>query len=431
MSLAQEPVRLEPLRLDLVRLDLMSLREALHSALLSPGLLAEAKRCRARIELRAAEAEPLTLWAGADDGPLIALCAPENLWCEVFSALPAPGRQSLGALRRQCPEFEVKGSAIAIAQALPFIERLLSAMRDALKPLSAPRPADHSALAHISGRYLQLATASADWVYAEQAGPGDAPPLLMLHTAGADSRQWHGLMGLLRGSWRMQAFDLPGHGRSPLPDGLAGQDWRLTEAAYIAWVLGFMDAAGLDRVVLMGCSMGSAIGLALLAKHPDRFVGALLLEAPYCSPGRRSPYLDHPEVHGARLAAAWVGSLLSPSSPQAGRDQATWIYSQAAPGVYDGDLAFYSDDFDAAQHLPQIDAARTPLWRLTGDYDYSATPADSQRVAAEVAGAQFAPLPGFGHFPMVENPVGLMPHLAQPLRELAAKFKPTSLETAP
>ena len=175
----------------------------------------------------------------------------------------------------------------------------------------------------------------------------------------------------------------------------------------------------------------AAIGLALLAKHPDRFVGALLLEAPYCSPGRRSPYLNHPEVHGARLAAAWVGSLLSPSSPQAGRDQATWIYSQAAPGVYDGDLAFYSDDFDAAKHLPQIDAARTPLWLLTGDYDYSATPADSQRAAAEVAGAQFAPLPGFGHFPMVENPVGLLPHLAQPLRELSKQFKPTAKETLP
>lgn len=145
---------------------------------------------------------------------------------------------------------------------------------------------------------------------------------------------------------------------------------------------------------------------------------SILLEAPYCSPGRRSPYLDHPEVHGGRLGAAWVGSLLSPCSPQALRDRATWIYSQAGPGIYDGDLAFYSDDFDAHAHTAHIDTARTPLWLLTGDYDYSATPADSARVAHEVPGAQFEALPGYGHFPMVKNPDGLLPHLLAPLDAL-------------
>ena len=172
----------------------------------------------------------------------------------------------------------------------------------------------------------------------------------------------------------------------------------------------------------MGCSMGSAIGLALLARHPERFAGAVLLEAPYRSPGRRSIYLDHPEVHGARLGAAWVGSLLSPSSPRAGRDDATWIYGQAAPGVYDGDLAYYSDDFDAHQHAPHISAARTPLWLMTGDYDYSATPADSRRVAAEIAGAHFAELPGFGHFPMIENPLRLLAHLQAPLQAIRQRL---------
>jgi len=143
-----------------------------------------------------------------------------------------------------------------------------------------------------------------------------------------------------------------------------------------------------------------------------------LLEAPYCSPGRRSKYLNHPQVHGARLAAAWVGALLSPTSPKAGRDQATWIYSQGAPGIYDGDLAFYSDDFDAHEHTAVIDNQRTPLYLLTGDYDYSATPADSQRIADEVHGASFSALPGFGHFPMVENPQGLLPFLKAPLQAL-------------
>ncbi|MFZ2648976.1 MAG: alpha/beta hydrolase [Burkholderiaceae bacterium] len=398
---------------------------ALRAALAVPQLRADATRCNASIELVATgppNDKRVLLWPGAGDAAMITLQAGVAVWSEVFAPLPAPGYQSLGALRRQCPGFAVLGSELTVAQALPFIEALLENLRWHLNGAPEQGPPDHSGLAHIKGSYLRLSPSAHDWVYAERAGLEQGPPLLMLHTAGADSRQWHGLMGLapLREIWSLHTFDLPGHGRSPLPQGQVNWDWRLTESLYLKWVIGYMDAAGLDRVTLMGCSMGSAIGLALLAKFAHRIAGAVLLEAPYRSPGRRSKYLNHPEVHGARLGAAWVGSLLAPASPKAGRDSATWIYSQAAPGVYDGDLAYYSDDFDAHEHTAQIDARHTPLWLLTGSYDYSATPDDSRRVASEIAGAHFVELPGFGHFPMVENPTGLLPYLMQPLSELRA-----------
>jgi pimeloyl-ACP methyl ester carboxylesterase len=41
---------------------------------------------------------------------------------------------------------------------------------------------------------------------------------------------------------------------------------------------------------------------------------------------------------------------------------------------------------------------------MTGEYDYSATPADGERIAAMVEGARFIRMPGLGHFPMTENP---------------------------
>jgi pimeloyl-ACP methyl ester carboxylesterase len=336
----------------------------------------------------------------------------------------------LGALRRQCPGFSIEADDLALAQALPFIERLLESIRGVLHPQVPDQGPRWSGLDQIKGRYLALAGPEQDWVYAERSGLENGPPLLMLHTAGADSRQWHGLMAdeQLRRDWALHAFDLPGHGRSPLPNGVPNWQWRLTEERYLQWVIGYMDAAGIEKAALMGCSMGSAIGLALLAKFPQRFTGAVLLETPYRAPGRRSKYLNHPEVHGGRLGAAWVGSLLSPSSPKSGKDFATWIYSQAAPGIYDGDLAFYSDDFDAHHHTASIDTRNTPLWLLTGNYDYSATPADSQRVAQEIAGANFMELTGFGHFPMVENPKGLLPHLQPPLSEIRRTILGQTLE---
>jgi pimeloyl-ACP methyl ester carboxylesterase len=409
------------------------LEAALRDALDEPGLRADAQRCRTRIELvglvdaasSTEDTDRHVLWSGVDGGAAVALIADTDTWSEVFSPLPPPGRQSIGALRRQCSSFAIEGADLVFAQTLPFIERLVERVRARYNDAIDDIPLDHDELAFIRGSYVPLRTsAGRDWVQVERSGSEDAAPLLMLHTAGADTRQWHGLMGhaALRDAWSMHAFDLPGHGRSPLPKGEANWDWRLTEARYVDWVVAYLDAAKLDKVALIGCSMGSAIGLALLAQHPQRFAGAVLLEPPYRSPGRRSPYLNHPEVHGARLGAAWVGSLLSPSSPKARRDEAMWIYSQAAPSVYEGDLIFYSDEFDAAHHTSHISTRETPLWLMTGNYDYSATCDDARRIATEVPGARFTELPGFGHFPMVENPLCLVPFLEPALLDIRKRF---------
>jgi pimeloyl-ACP methyl ester carboxylesterase len=228
--------------------------------------------------------------------------------------------------------------------------------------------------------------------------------------------------------WHLVAFDMPCHGRSRPPDGWAGEPWQLDTAGYLAAIRAWMQATGTPQVALAGCSMGSAIGLAFLAQHREHSLGAILLETPYRSPGRRTDLLDHPAVHGGRFGAAWVQALLSPHSPAAGRRFATWLYSQSAPGVYEGDLAFYSDEFDAMHHAPGIDTARTPLWLMTGEYDYSATPADSRRVADAVPGAHFQEMKGLGHFPMTEHPERLLEYFrpaAHALRE-----HPRRMETA-
>ena len=404
---------------------LSRLKGALERALTDPAVEGDAAACRIGVTLLSSDPGPngteerITLWPGRDSAGHVVCRASAEVWRRVFTAVPAIGYQSFGALRRRPSEFTIDSGDLLWAQALPFMERLLNALRQRAVP-RPDQPRHFDALRHLQGRYLSLAGPVNTWVYSEECGSTSAPVLLMLHTAGADARQWHGLMAqeTLREQWRLMAFDLPAHGRSPLPAGSHNWTWRLDQPQYIDWVLRYLDAMQIERAALVGCSMGAAIGLPLLARHPDRFAGAILLETPYCSPGRRSPYLNHAEVHGARLSAAWVEALLSPSSPASGRDHATWIYSQAAPGVYDGDLAFYSDEFNAHQHTAGIDTTRTPLWLLTGDYDYSATPGDSRRVAEEIPGAHFQELHGFGHFPMVENPDGLMPYLAAPLQAL-------------
>ena len=384
-------------------------------------------------------------------GPRVSMNAPLPLWESCLAASPPPGCQSVGALMRTRPDFRIDGDPLSVAQCLAVLEAIVDSARGELaaagparrgggQPEVAPArqatstaravptaqlalPAQAESLTPIRGRYLPLSLSGLGrlWIHEESSGDESLPAMLLLHTAGADSRQWHALMTHQRllAHWRMLAFDMPFHGRSSPPLHWNGEPWQLDASRYVEIIDAYLDAAGVERAAIVGCSMGAAAGLAYLAERPQRALGAILLEAPYRSAGRRSPFLDHPAVHAGRVSAAWVQALLAPCSPSGRRRRATWIYGQGGPGVYEGDLAFYSDEFDAAAYLGRIDTRRTPLWLLTGEYDYSATPADSRRIADAIPGAHFQEMPKLGHFPMVENPDLLMNWLQPPAAALA------------
>lgn len=70
----------------------------------------------------------------------------------------------------------------------------------------------------ITGRYVQVDINGAmHRIFYEEAGQGT--PLICLHTAGADSRQWRHLLNdpEVTSKFRVLAFDLPYHGRSTPP----------------------------------------------------------------------------------------------------------------------------------------------------------------------------------------------------------------------
>lgn len=403
-----------------------ALQHALPIATADPAIARLVARLPHRLALAVGD-QALTVCAGpGGDTPGVTARAPAEVWAQMLVPLPPPGRQSVGAAMRSGSGFVLEGAPLAVAQTLPLLEMLVEALRKASHPGQAPaeRAQPPIALDRIRSRYVPVEWPAGDrcWLFEESAGDPSQPVLLMLHTAGADSRQWHALMADedLGRHWHLVAFDMPCHGRSRPPEGWRGEPWTLDTARYLACIRAWMQATGTQRVALAGCSMGAAISLAFAAKHPDECHGGILLETPCRSPGRRTELLDHPGVHGGRFGAAWVQALLSPASPEQHRRFATWIYSQAAPGVYEGDLAFYSDEFDAMEHVGAIDTRRTPLWLMTGDYDYSATPADSRRVAQEIAGAQFTEMQGLGHFPMTEDPQRLLTYFRPAAKAMRA-----------
>ncbi|MCC6780069.1 MAG: alpha/beta hydrolase [Hyphomicrobiales bacterium] len=258
----------------------------------------------------------------------------------------------------------------------------------------------------IVGRYIRLELGGRPHrLYFEEAGRGI--PLVCLHTAGADARQFRHLMTdeAITRHFRVLAFDMPWHGKSLPPEGWQKEEYRLTTSAYTEMVVAFCRALELDRPVVMGCSIGGRIVLNLAIAHAALFRALIGLEAAdFQSPWYDTSWLNRPDVHGGEVCAALVSGLMAPQSPDDARHETLWMYKQGGPGVFKGDLYFYRVDGDLRAKVTAIDTRICPLYLLTGEYDFSCTPDDTQRTAASIAGAEVIVMRELGHFPMSENP---------------------------
>ncbi|MFI5375614.1 MAG: alpha/beta fold hydrolase [Candidatus Rokuibacteriota bacterium] len=275
----------------------------------------------------------------------------------------------------------------------------------------------------IRGAYVHLSLGDRPHrVYFEEAGQGI--PLVCLHTAGADGRQFRHLLNdeAVTRHFRVLAFDMPWHGKSLPPAGWQDEEYRLTTRAYVDLILAFCVGLGLDRPVVLGCSIGGKIVLELARADPERFRALIGLESAAYQPPwyDDTGWLHRPDVHGGELAGALMSGLIAPQSPDETRWETLWGYMQGGPGVFKGDLHFYRVDGDFRDRVGQIDTTRCPLYLLTGEYDFSCTPEDTRLTALKIPGARFTVMTEIGHFPMAENPAQFRRYLLPILDEIRA-----------
>ncbi len=269
----------------------------------------------------------------------------------------------------------------------------------------------------ITGRYIHVPYEGEEYrVFYEEAGQGT--PLVCLHTAGADSREWrHQLCDSdINSRFRVIALDLPRHGKSIPPKGWWKDEYTLTAKFYSEFVMAFCTELELEKPVIMGSSMGGNICLHLALNFEKEVQALIAIEACEYSPGWWLDWLSHPHVHGGEVCATSVYGLMAPQSPEEYRRETWWYYSQSGPGIFKGDLYFYSIDHDFRDLLDKI-SGQVPIYFMTGVYDFACTPEMTQQTAQKVKGSECIIMEKIGHFPMCENPVTfkryLMPVLAK------------------
>ncbi len=135
-------------------------------------------------------------------------------------------------------------------------------------------------------------------------GAGDSVPVLLVHGFGADLNTWMFTQPALAEGRRVVALDLPGHGGSAKDVG-SGDAERLTDAVEHA-----AGALGIERLHLVGHSMGGAIAALLALRRPELVATLTLIASTGLGPEINAAFIDGFVRASRRREAVEVLNLL-------------------------------------------------------------------------------------------------------------------------
>ncbi|MBF0643874.1 alpha/beta fold hydrolase [Pseudomonas protegens] len=238
-----------------------------------------------------------------------------------------------------------------------------------------------------------------------QGGPAQAPVILLLHGLSADKSIWLRFARHFNRDYRLLIPDLGGHGETAYA---AHQDYRVPAQAQR--LLRLLDACGIQRVQVIGNSMGGYIAAWLAAHAPQRISGLALfdpagVEAPETSDLQhlleqgKNPFLvrsraDFQHFYSLTMAAPpWVPEAVLAAIAE--RYQARR-----------GPLARIFAELQASPPMePELAKIQAPTLLLWGREDRLLHPSSAQVWAKGLPQAQVQLWEGIGHMPMVERPV--------------------------
>ena len=252
--------------------------------------------------------------------------------------------------------------------------------------------------------------------------------MLCLHTAGADSRQYRALLNdadILE-RFRVIAFDLPWHGKSSPPAGWQNSEYKLTSRAYVDAIMAVVERSRSTGRWSSAAPSAGASCCIWRSSTPSRFRALIGLESgAHADPYYDLDWLHRPDVHGGEMCGAIVSGLIAPTAPEADRWETIWHYMQGGPGVFKGDLHYYTADGDVREPHRRDRHQACPLYLLTGEYDYSCTPEDTRALARPIPGAQVTIMQGLGHFPVSEDPPRFLGYLRPVLAAILERAVPS------
>jgi pimeloyl-ACP methyl ester carboxylesterase len=250
-------------------------------------------------------------------------------------------------------------------------------------------------------------------IFYRQAGPKDAPAILLLHGLPSSSRMFEPLLARLSDRYRLVAPDYPGFGHSDWPD---QKHFRYT-FDHIADVMArFTEALGLSSYFLYMQDYGGPVGFRMALAQPQRVIGLIVQDAVAHNAGLGANWQARRAFWADRAAneSALRENLLSLAATRArhvGNDPDVERYS---PDLWSDEFAFLSRPHQADIQSDlfydyRTNVAAYPRWQawlrktqprllvIWGRYELSFDSSEPEAYRRDVPGAQIHIVDG-GHF---------------------------------
>jgi 3-oxoadipate enol-lactonase len=231
-------------------------------------------------------------------------------------------------------------------------------------------------------------------------GRGDGPVLVFLHGATLDHRSWDAQRIALQSRYRIVVPDLRAHGESMTAD-------AFSFAAAVDDVVALLDDLDLDRIGLIGLSLGGNIAQEIVYRDPAR-VAALVVADATCNTCPRHAW-QAPLTIAALSGLGLLGrdTFLHATATATARDPDVQRYVREVNRTRSSrdTLAILTSMLGAALHPDEAYRLPVPTLLLHGDGDQLGDIAAGTRAwAAREPLAEYAIVPGAQHASNQDNP---------------------------
>ncbi len=240
-----------------------------------------------------------------------------------------------------------------------------------------------------------------------------APALVLIHCWGCDSSDWDNQVPALAATHRVVTLDLAGFGTS----GRERKAWTMT--AFGADVKAVVEALRLDKVVLVGHSMGGTVMLEAARIMPEHVLGMIAVDCLHDAdqkhdPKERQAFLDGLKADFRGRSAELVHFIAGKNAPEVAERYVKQLdaVDPAAATAMLGELQGYDTaaGFRRVANIPLVAIQSTAF----------PTNVEGNRKYLKHYDALFLP-EGVGHYPQYESPAALNELLAKAVGMLTAK----------
>ena len=248
----------------------------------------------------------------------------------------------------------------------------------------------------------------------QEAGPANAPVVMLVHGIGANSYFWRHQFAGLSDRWRLIAWNAPGY---ILTDPLRKE--RPDCDDYVEAFAAFADAMGVQRFAMVGNSFGSSIAQCFALRHPARVqrmaLSGVSVGSKSTPPQEREAVFQRRQKQfesagGMTYAKQVIGLLVGSRTPPAARDEIMDVL-RATNGRGYLQASFVPYELDSLAFAGQLNL---PVLIYQGTED-KISPIERTAVALEKAlpNARLVRFEGYGHLLEVEAPERVNPLLRE------------------